>query len=294
MIHNEFNLYTQDCQQLFAQSWEPDNKNAKAIIILIHGLGEHSSRFEHMASFFVKHDIAVMGCDLRGHGRSEGRRGYAPSYNTLLKDIDVLIQNVCEHFPTIPKILYGHSLGGNLGINYIISRMSSIKGLIATSPWLRLSEEPSTMLTSIAKKLVKVYPFITNKTGLNPRYMSHNAEEVRKYKEDKLVHNKIGVKLFFEIQEAGRTALRKKQKINVPFLLMHGANDKITSPKASLELADNMSSNVTFRLWERLYHEMHNEDVQKEYFNYIYNWINEVVILKSERNIPNSIKNSRI
>ncbi len=141
MKHNEFKFRTFDGLQLFGQSWQPEDQ-PRAVICLVHGMGEHSGRYGHVADRLTQACYSVFAFDLRGHGKSPGPRGHTPSYEALLNDVNFFLNEVDKNFPELPLFLYGHSLGGNLVLNYVISRQPKLKGVIVTGPWLRLAFEP--------------------------------------------------------------------------------------------------------------------------------------------------------
>jgi len=258
--------------KLFSRLWKPHDK-PWAIICLLHGLGEHSGRYEKWAELFTQQGIAFFAIDLRGHGKSYGKRGHISSYKKLFFDIDMFLAESEHLFPGIPKILYGHSLGGNLALNYYFGKNNQISGLIISSPWLQLSSSPSN-LKLIGRKLIKIiYPSFTVKNGINPKDISRDSDVVESYKTNKLVHNKISVKLYFNAAKFGKEVIGKSYLINIPLLVMHGTEDKITSFKATSVFARNTGAFTTFKLWEGCFHELHNELNNQEIFNYIIDWL---------------------
>lgn len=142
MKHDEFKFKSFDGLQLFGQSWQSETKS-RAVICLVHGMGEHSGRYGHVADRLTQAGYSVFAFDLRGHGKSPGPRGHTPSYEALMQDISSLLEVANKQFSQLPSFLYGHSLGGNLVLNYVIRRQPKLKGVIVTGPWLRLAFEPS-------------------------------------------------------------------------------------------------------------------------------------------------------
>ena len=272
MKHETYQLNTPDNKTLFAQSWE-DGKNDGKTILMVHGLGEHSGRYEHWAELFVGQGFNFMSFDLRGHGKSSGKRGHAKSMEILLDDIDLVMEKTRELFNGSKVILYGHSLGGNLVLNHVIRRNRPVDALIVTSPWLKLVKEPSAAVLATASIANKIIPSCAIPNGLNADDLSHNPEVCKKYTTDPLNHNKISFRLFNEIYHGGYHALRNVYKINYPFLLMHGTEDKITSPKASENYVMNTTARTHLKLWEGQYHELQNEFIYKEVFEYIIEWL---------------------
>lgn len=264
-----------DRTKLFAQSWVP-KKTTQKLILLIHGLGEHSSRYDSWASMFNEKGYSVLSMDLRGHGNSGGKRGHAGSMKQLLDDIDLLYNNANEIFPSCRKILYGHSMGGTLALNHVIFRNRPLSALIVTSPWLKLVDEPSPMLISIIDILKRVLPAFSFSNRIRSEQISHDPEVIRNYENDPLMHDRITVKLFDIIYHAGFHALRNVYKINCPFLLMHGTADSITSARASENYVMNTSKQTRLKLWENQYHELHNEFIRNDVFEYIISWLKEL------------------
>ena len=115
MTSNEFNWTTPDKVKIYAKEWKVEFP--KAVIALVHGLGEHCNRYQHLAEYFAKHNIATVGYDRRGHGQSEGKRGHSPNYETLLQEVDQLLEVTKNRYPITPVFIYGHSMGGNILLN---------------------------------------------------------------------------------------------------------------------------------------------------------------------------------
>jgi alpha-beta hydrolase superfamily lysophospholipase len=261
---------TWDGSQLYTVSWVPSGM--RALVILVHGLGEHIVRYKYWASFFYENRIGVIGFDLRGHGHNKGQRGSC-NYDDCLKDIRAFIANSHERFPFIPKILYGQSLGGNLVLQYIIENKPTVAGVISTSPWLKLVNSPPQLLLNILKKLGKFLPVITVSNGLNALDLSHDRRVMEAYLNDPLVHKWISPDLYFKAIASGIYILQNRHKINVPLLLMHGTSDNVTSCYASADFANFTSDYTTLRLWKDGFHELHNEFDKADIFFYILQWM---------------------
>jgi alpha-beta hydrolase superfamily lysophospholipase len=247
-------------------------ENAKAVIVLVHGLGEHILRYDNWADLFMKEGMAFTGVDLPGHGRSEGKRGYVRSYRLVDEMIGIMLDSCRKTFPGIPVYLYGHSLGGGIVLNYVLRVNPRIKGVIVTSPWLRLSFEPAKDKIILASVLKNLIPGLVQSSGLNVSHISHDDTVVNNYKKDPLVHGKISVSLFDAAMSAAKYSLTHAQDLKIPTLLIHGSDDQITSPQGSMEFAGK-SDKVTLRIWDGGYHELHNEPFRADVFRYIIDWI---------------------
>lgn len=265
---------TADKKNLFVREWIPE-KAPIAIILFLHGLGSHSGRLDHWAVRFTEKMIGFVAFDQRGHGKSDGKRGHPKHASKLIEDTKMMVGILRDEYPDIPVILYGNSMGGNIAINYVISAAKTVDGLIASSPWLKLTNPPSKALVRILQPLVKIAPGLIISSKLDPKDITRVEAETEKYDKDPLVHGKISIGLFSSVQEAGLNALRNIYKINCPFLLMHGTADNITSHKASEEYVMNTSDRTRLKLWEGAYHELHHEEQHNEVFDYIIQWLKE-------------------
>jgi alpha-beta hydrolase superfamily lysophospholipase len=252
--------------------WQP-NVGPKAVIALIHGMGEHSGRYKKVAEFFIQRDIAVMSFDQRGHGKTEGEKGHVSNFNQYLDGVDGLMDRIRLQFKGIPVFLYGHSMGGNVAINYGLKRPSGIRGLIITSPWLKLAFQPPALKIKLAKLMFNLYPKFTQSSKLNANHLSRNEEVVKAYQKDRLVHDKISASGFLNLYNAGLYALQHAKDLKLPTLIMHGTGDLITDHTASADFAEKSNTTSTLKLWPDAYHELHNEPEREEVLTEIYSWI---------------------
>ncbi len=271
--HSQSYWQTEDGLKLYHQSWEPETKT-KAVICLVHGIGEHSGRYQQVASFFVENGYALLTFDLRGHGKSAGQRGHAPSFEHLMSDIDLLLTEAGQRFPGIPLFLYGHSLGGMLVLNYVLRRTPVIMGTVSTSPALRTSVDEQTAKIFLAKILGKILPGLSLPTDLDVNMLSRDPAVVQAYQTDPLVHNQGTLALANGVFEAVPWAFAHADQFPVPLLLVHGTADQITYARGSQEFASQAKGDVTLKLWEGLYHETHNEPEKEQVLAYTLDWLN--------------------
>jgi len=265
-------LETHDGQQLFGRVWQPETQ-PKGVVNLVHGLGEHCGRYEHLAGAMVEAGFALVSFDLRGHGRSGGPRGHFPSHEVVFEDIDGLLRESARRYTGVPSFLYGHSLGGNLVLNYALRRQPGLAGVIATSPWLRLAFKPPALKVALGRLMDKLFPRLTLPNGLNPADLSHDPAVVSAYVNDPLVHDRLSARLGVEALENGLWALDHAAEFSLPLLLLHGGADRMTSAEASREFASRAGSRCTLKIWEGMYHELHNEYGKDEVLSLIINWL---------------------
>lgn len=274
--HFELMKKSDDNNSLYIQGWYPE-KDSKAVICFVHGLGEHSGRYMDFARFLVKNNIAVVALDLHGHGKSEGKKGHIASYQLLMNDITILINHAKTRFTGIPCIIYGHSMGGNLVLNYVLRHNINYDAIIASAPWLKLPEKPPVYKLAMAWIMNNLWPEFTQSNGIDNTFLSHSKDIIDKYREDPLVHDRISARMFVEIYQAGRWALENADKLDIPLLIMHGSDDHITSYQASRELASRISKDCIFKSWEGFYHEIHNEPGREQAYQYVLEWVNTTI-----------------
>ncbi len=273
MQHTTFQWHTFDALELFAQSWRPQGK-ALGIILLIHGIGEHSSRYVHLADFFTKAGFIVSSYDQRGHGKSAGKRGHIASYEAILKDIDDAIAHMRVKHPALPLFLYGHSMGGNFVLNYILSYKNNLAGAVVSSPALKTFKAPPFFKLLFAKLLRKVYPSLTLSNDIQAKALTRSPSIEKRYEKDPLIHNRVSIELGLSILERGLWALEHAHTLSMPLLLLHGMADRVTSAQASIEFMQQTDPKWgTLKCYDGLYHELHNEPEQEMIFSEVLAWL---------------------
>lgn len=264
---------------LVGRCWRPKDE-PRGVVCLVHGHGEHSGRYGHVAAALAMGGLATVALDLRGHGRSGGARGDAPSFDHLLDDVNVSLARAGDLFPGRPRFLYGHSLGGNLVLNYALRRASgadgtlAVAGVVATSPWLVLAQQPPAWKSALARVLGVMAPAVALRTGLAIEALSHDPAVIRAYQADPLVHDLLTSRLYLGIVEAGAWALAKAGEFPpVPLLIMHGGADRVTLAASSAEFAAHVPERCVYREWAGLAHETHNEPEREEVLAFIREWL---------------------
>ena len=248
----------------------------KAVIVLIHGMGEHFGRYKHVVEFFNSIGYAVIGMDLRGHGTSQGKRGHIDSFQQLMDDTGLLVKKAAELFNGLPLIMYGHSLGGNIAANYVLRRQPALKGLIVTAPYFKLAFDPPKWKVAMSKIMAKIFPALTLPTELEQAALSREQAVVDAYKNDPLVHDKISAAFFTNVHAAATYPIEHAEELKIKTLVMHGLSDRITSYKGTTAFARNNPELIELKLWEGLYHEIHNEKEKQMVFDHIASWLEKL------------------
>ncbi|MCB0663820.1 MAG: lysophospholipase [Saprospiraceae bacterium] len=262
-----------DGLDLVGKSWPV--QSPKAAVLILHGMGEHVLRFDHVAAFFNMNQIAAIGFDHRGHGQSGGKRGHMPALEAIFKDIDMGLAEAAKQFPGSPIFIYGHSLGGNLALSYTLNRKPAIRGTIASAPWIQLAFSPPALKVKIGIFLAKLFPGVLQNNELDVNFLSRDTEVVEKYVADPLVHDRISLSMATGMLQQGDYLHNWKGKFPVPLLLLHGTADQITSANATEAFyqRNRQENDMQLKLYRDFYHEIHNEPQRSTEFHDILNWI---------------------
>ena len=247
-------------------------EHAKAVVIFVHGLGEHIGRYNYWVRKFNERGFTFVGLDLPGHGKSDGKRGYIKNYSVTDEILDILIREYSKTFPGLPVFLYGHSLGGGIVVDYLIRKDPRVKAAVITSPWLRLAFEPGQLKLTLASVMNWLLPSLVQKSGLIVEHISQDTKVVEAYKNDPLVHDRISVSLFNSAMDAAGHSFNHAEYIRIPLLLLHGSDDKICSPAGSSEFASK-NHHITLKIWDGGFHELHNESFKDDVFAMIVDWL---------------------
>ncbi len=265
---------TADGLELSGRVWEP-LAPPRAVLCLVHGLGEHIGRYQHVGQKMTDVGLALMGFDLRGHGRSQGQRGHSSSYDHLMADIDELLRQAEGRFPKVPQFLYGHSLGGNLVLCYLLSRRPQISGAVVTAPFLAAAFEPPAWKLILGQLLYNLVPSFVMSNSLDPQGLSRDPAVAQAYTSDPLVHDRVSARLGLDMINHGKRLTEQADQLTVPLLLMNGSDDPIVSPQACQAFAACAPADTAYHQWSGLLHELHNETEQDEVLQTIIAWVGD-------------------
>ncbi len=266
------------CGERFIRSWDaPENAlvsgSRRIALGLIHGLGDHSGRFDEMARWFAARGLHVYALDLIGHGNSPGARMAIPDYESLLQEVESLLDYVKQQHPDLPIGLFGQSKGGNLVLNHQLRGYSQPAFVIAGSPMLRAVDQPAAAQLFLIRVLSRLYPQYQLGGELDPSNLSRDTEMQRAFQKDPLVQRGITARVARVLIDSGRWAIQSAHRISAPTLLAHGSDDRITCHEASLEFAEKSLGKATTMIWPGGKHDLHHDIVREEYFASLFEWI---------------------
>ena len=246
-------------------------------IVFMHGLGEHSGRYAHLATFFCERGFAVRTYDHRGHGKSSGKRGDIPHANALFDDANDVIrhwQTICP--PSVKRqLLLGHSMGGLFAAHVALSDTHVVDGLILSAPALAIYM--NVIERALLTALSSIAPGLTLSNGLKTQYLSHDPEVVNSYRNDDLVHDRISARLLNAMLETMATVRAHAPSLSLPTLLLVAGEDKLVDSSGSLDFAQAIPNDfLRLRVYERLYHEIFNELDSTTVFNDLSAWLDQL------------------
>lgn len=265
-------LKATDGLDLFVRRWRAEGAAHQWTVVIVHGLGEHSGRYAHVAEWFAPLGATVYAMDLRGHGRSGGQRGHAPSLQALLDDIDAVVQHAREESGA-PAVLLGHSFGGLLAIAYALDRPQHIDRAIFSAPLLRLKVRVPGWKRAAADVLPRIAPTLSMSNEVDPGLLSREPSIETAYRNDPLVHDRLTTRLGQTIAHA-EDFIALAPELRVPFLLLHGGDDRIVDPVGSRRFfARATAPERAFCLYPGMYHEILNEVDHERVFADIESWL---------------------
>ncbi len=253
--------------------WRPEGP-ARAAVVLVHGLGEHSGRYQALAEHFSARGIAVVAPDHLGHGESPGQRVYLRQFEQYLPGVRQCRALLDAEYPDVPVFILGHSMGGLITARLLLEDADQYRGALLSGPAFAATEPPSGVVMFIGRLLARIAPGL-GMLALDANGVSRDPAVVKAYNEDPLVnHGKVTAGLAVAIFDAMATVMSRAADISLPILVMHGAADTMAAPSgAETFVAKIASTDKTLKLLPGLYHEIFNEpegpDIIREYADWL-------------------------
>jgi alpha-beta hydrolase superfamily lysophospholipase len=256
--------------EIFCQSWLPDAP-ARAALIIVHGFGEHSDRYDHVAQALTGHGIAVYACDHRGHGRSQGPRAVIDVAD-VVSDVDQLVVLAAGEQPDTPVFMLGHSLGGMIAVQYALHHQARLSGLVLSGALATIDASPA--LRRIGRLVSAIAPRAPT-IALDAELVSRDPAVVAAYRADPLVHHgRIPARTAAQIAETTAAFPEQVGAIMLPTLILYGTADGLCPPAGSVMLGEQLgSTDVSIRAYEGLYHEILNEPERATVIGDVRDWL---------------------
>ncbi|WP_052071841.1 alpha/beta hydrolase [Sphingopyxis sp. MWB1] len=258
--------------RLHIHRWMP-KEEAKAVVLLSHGYGEHAGRYAHVARRLNDAGYAIYAIDHWGHGRSDGRAGHVPRFSAFTDGLAELILWVERQHPALPRLLLGHSMGGLIATHVLAARQSTFAAAALSGPAIQPAQPPSRFLLALSGLLSRFFPHM-GVASLDASAVSRDPDVVAAYHADPLVYRgRIGARLGQELLEAMNRAQQLAQHIKLPIFIQHGAEDRLADPAGSQNLFDRLGSEQKqLKLYPGLFHEIYNEPEREAVLNELVRW----------------------
>jgi alpha-beta hydrolase superfamily lysophospholipase len=263
-----------DGANLAVQDWPlAEGLRPRGMVLLVHGLGEHAGRYDHVARRLNQWGFAVRGYDQYGHGESDGVHGTIPTFARLTDDLADIIDSTRARFGRgVPLIVLGHSLGGLVAARLLATAADSADALVLSSP--AFDAGFSALQKRLLRLLSRIAPRLTLGNGLDPDFLSHDPDVVAAYRADPRVHNRVSLRLARFIADSGPAVLARTAEWRVPTLLLYAGLDKLVEPAGSRAFAAAApASVVTARCFRDLFHELFNELQSDAVFEFLRDWL---------------------
>jgi acylglycerol lipase len=261
--------------RLYYRGWLPDDE-PQALLIIVHGLAEHGGRYQETAAYFAERGYGVFCHDHQGHGLSQGDKGYIERFSTYSHDLNAFIDLVAAKYPNLPLFLLGHSLGATIAIASCSEYKRKIGGLVLSATTCQLGASIGKIQIFLAKTLSSIVPKLKI-DRLDSSTISKDEEVVAAYRNDPLVYTgKLSARLGAEIIKAMDNLATISASLEMPVLILHGAQDRLADPKGSRTLHNNCGmADKTLKIYQGLYHEIMNEPERLDVLKDIEKWLAE-------------------
>ena len=258
----EYSLTSADGTQLAGRHWPVESP--KAVMALVHGFGEYSGRYAPMAMHLNALDIAVVALDMRGHGKSEGKRGVIQSYDDFRADLAALLTKTQALYPETQRVLYGHSMGGGIVLDHGSRKIDDLP-IIASAPLITLTDPMPGALRGFAKLMGKIMPKGALQQPIDGTKISNLSDQQALYIDDPLNHGKMGFRLVESMVSTGERLSSDAENWDRPLLLVHSKVDQLTGYQGSADFAAH-AKQVEFHSFETCQHEIHNDEPRAEVY----------------------------
>lgn len=274
--HSEGHVTSSDGLRLYWQRWMPEAP--KAILLFVHGLGDHSGRYPHVAECFGAQRFGCYGLDYRCHGKSPGLRVHVDDFDEFLGDVDAMREHLRGAHPDLPLFLVGHSMGGLITLLLAMRNAEGIDGLVISSPFLGThpATQPPAILVKLLPVISKLLPRLRVDNGIDSKDVSTDPEVGRAYDADPLCSRKISTSFGVEVLEAHRRCLDGASSLSVPTLLMYAGADRIVDIEPTRRFGRAAPSELVEVVeWEGMFHEIFNEVEKEQVFARMERWLDE-------------------
>lgn len=262
--------------RLFFRIREPIDSRGR--LLVVHGIGEHSGRYDRVADSALAAGLTFCAMDLRGHGRSQGRRGHARSFERLLQDLDRFRHRSGNGGSTGPIFLLGHSLGALIVGRYVQEfGFPDLAGAILVAPFVGLAMQPPAWKLRLGEMADRLAPALTLDNGIRSEDLFREAGEREMYDRDPLVHHRISSRLWGEMRRNSAVMMRKAGQSRAPYLVQIPGDDRVVSSMASRELADRLGGENRVLEYDGAFHDLYHDSAGERASTDLVGWLRQLL-----------------
>lgn len=268
-------LHRPDNTRIFFRTRRPtDPARASALVIVLHGVAEHSGRYQHVIDHLAEAGFAVFAPDHRGHGESSGTRVFVQRFREYTDDVQALIAHAQSIVPGRKVVLLGHSMGGLVAIQHLIDHAGVAELAVLTGPGLGIAVPVPKWKDALGRVMSKVWPTLAIPTGIGPELVSRDPAVVKAYAEDPKVTKKATARWYTEFLDAQARAFERAPGLKVPLLVLTGGKDQLVSVAAQEKWFEAVGSqDKTHIPYPALFHEVMNEPEKAAVLGDITRWL---------------------
>ncbi len=257
----------------YYQHWIPHN--AAALVVYVHGLGDHIDRYGALTQSLTQAGCAVAMFDQRGHGRSDGRRGHVERFMDWVDDLASFIHfSMAALPPGVPLFLVGHSMGALIGINFLLTHAAPVAGMVSLSAAFVPTVQIPHWKQNLGRRLARLLPEVAIDNGVKNRFITRDEEELAKIEEDPLFHHKLTLSAGYEIVKNLELVGGLPHRIHVPMLMLAGTGDQICDPAASVRFAKGLPNHQSsYHLYQGMYHDLLHDVGREQVLSDLTGWI---------------------
>jgi alpha-beta hydrolase superfamily lysophospholipase len=272
MNYKEGVLTAPDGTRLYSRAYE--NERARGHILVVHGFGEHSGRYEALIAHLLHKGYSITTYDQRGHGKSAGLYGHVDRFSQYEEDLDFMVSTVRALNESKKLFIIGHSMGGLVVLRYLTKPGEAVTGAVLSAPLAAIASKVPAHKLLIAKLGATLFPRLRMRNEINPAVLSRDVEIGRAYAADPLVGKMVSTRWFAEAVKAMDELKKEASQITMPVLVMHGTADKLANVEATKNLFDTLAStDKRLKIYEGYFHELFNEPEKQEIYERVADWL---------------------
>lgn len=265
------------CGALHAKVWSAAPAARRGVVVVVHGLGEHSGRYDDVAQRLAAAGWSTLAYDQQGHGLSPGRRGCVVSYDALLRDVDAARRTANDLLGDGLQVLLGHSMGANIAANYALHCDRPIDALVLSGPLFWPKHPPSPARLRVGRLIGRLLPFVRIRAPVEAEHLTHDPDDLRRLKSDPLRHRWMSLYLITQLLARGQDALDCADRLRMPMLVLHGDDDPLADPAGSQAFVARNAAQASLRRYPGLLHEIFHEAGREQVFQDLLDWLDQLV-----------------